>query len=140
LVGAVGEVSPGVGAAIDVDETAWAFLLDLSRSFESATDVTTYRSPPRFPAIVQDLSIVVGNDSVAADIVAAIRQAGKALVDGVRMVDQYRGGQVPEGKRGLTYSITYRSVDRTLVDEDAAACHQRILKALEARFGAKLRT
>lgn len=140
LVGAVGEVSPAVRVAIDIDETAWAFVLDLSRSFESASDIATFQSLPRFPAIVQDLSIVIGSDSSSAEIVAAIRQAGKALVDQVRMTDQYRGEQVPEGMRGLTYSITYQSSDRTLVDEEAAGCHQRILRTLEARFGAKLRT
>ena len=140
LIGAVGEISPVVGAAVDIDETAWAFVLDLRRSFEQAVGITKYRSLPRFPAIVQDLSIVVGADTSSADIVATIRKAGKALVDDVRMVDHYRGEQVPEGRRGLTYSITYRSSDRTLVDREAAACHQRILRALEARFGAKLRT
>ncbi len=139
LIGAVGEVSPVVRAMIDIDETAWAFVLDLSRSFDSAAEVSTYRSLPRFPAIVQDLSIVVGADASSADIVATISKAGKALVDDVRMVDHYRGEQVPEGKRGLTYSITYRSPDRTLVDREAAACHQRILRALQARFGARLR-
>ena len=83
---------------------------------------------------------VMTTNSSSSEIVAAIRQAGKALVDHVMMTDQYRGEQVPEGMRGLTYSITYRSHDRTLVDEEAAGCHQRILRTLEARFGAKLRT
>ena len=140
LIGAVGEVNPAVRAAVDIDETAWALVLDLRRSFEQAADVRTYRSLPRFPAIVQDLSIVVGVDVSSADIVATIRKAGKALVDDVQMVDQYRGEQVPEDKRGLTYSITYRSSERTLVDREAAACHQRIVRALQARFGAKLRS
>ena len=140
LIGAVGEVSGAVRAAVDIDEAAWALVLDLRRSFEQAADVRSFRSLPRFPAIVQDLSIVVGNDASSADIVATIRKAGKALVDDVQMVDQYRGEQVPDDKRGLTYSITYRSPDRTLVDRDAANCHKRILRALQARFGAKLRT
>ncbi|MCY3801570.1 MAG: phenylalanine--tRNA ligase subunit beta [Chloroflexi bacterium] len=140
LIGAVGEVDPAVRAAVDIDETAWAFVLDLRRSFERAADVRSFRSLPRFPAIVQDLSIVVGTDVPSADIVATIRKAGRALVDDVRIVDQYRGEQVPEDKRGLTYSITYRSPERTLVDREAANCHQRILRALQARFGATLRT
>lgn len=139
-IGAVGEVEPVVRAAVDIDETAWALVLDLRRSFAKAAEVRSFRSLPRFPAIVQDLSIVVGNDAPSADIVATIRKAGRALVDDVRMVDQYRGEQVPQDKRGLTYSITYRSPERTLVDQEAANCHQRILRALQARFGAKLRT
>ena len=139
-IGAVGEVDPAVRAAVDIDEAAWALVLDLRRSFEEAADVRSFRSLPRFPAIVQDLSIVVGNDVPSADIVATIRKAGRALVDEVRMVDQYRGEQVPDDKRGLTYSITYRSPDRTLVDREAANCHQRIVRSLEGRFGAMLRT
>ena len=89
---------------------------------------------------MQDLSIVIGAEASSADIVATIRKAGKALVDDVRMIDEYRGEQVPEGKRGLTYSITYRSSERTLVDREAANCHKRIVRALQARFGARLRT
>ena len=139
LIGAVGEVSPQTRDASNIDETAWALILDLSRTFYAANSVRQYEKLPRFPAIVQDLSIVVDIDAPSGDIVETIHQSGTNLIDNIQLIDQYRGEQVPKGKRGLTYSITYRSATRTLVDDDAASIHDRILKALQGRFGAMLR-
>ena len=140
LIGAIGEISPAARSAYDIDETAWAVALDLSRAFDHARHVKRYEPVPRFPAIVQDLSITVDAESRSLDLVESINEAGGNLVTDVILVDEYRGEQVPAGKRGLTYSITYRAADRTLVDSEAAECHARILRALEGRFGAELRS
>jgi phenylalanyl-tRNA synthetase beta chain len=47
---------------------------------------------------------------------------------------------VPEGKASLTFSVTYRSADRTLTQDEADARHQALLRCLEREVGATLRS
>ncbi len=44
----------------------------------------------------------------SAQVEDLVRSAGRPLVESVRLVDEYRGDQVPDDMRGLTYAITYR--------------------------------
>ena len=53
--------------------------------------------------------------------------------------DVYRGGQIPEGKKSIAFSVAFQSSERTLSDEDARTLRERIVAALAARFGAELR-
>ena len=140
LLAAFGEISPTTRALFDIDQTAWALLVDVEALLNLAGAAPAFQHLPRFPAVVQDVSIVVDLESESADFTEAILRAGGGMVESVRLVDEYRGDQVPTGKRGLTYSIIYRNPDRTLTDDEVAAQHAKIVRALEARFEATLRT
>ena len=139
LLAAFGEVSPATRALSDIDETAWALLVDVDALLSMSDHARQFARLPRFPAVIQDISIVVDLNSRAADFVDAIQSAGGDVVESVALVDEYRGDQVPAGKRGLTFSIVYRDAERTLTDDEVAARHARIVRSLEARFGATLR-
>jgi phenylalanyl-tRNA synthetase beta chain len=54
--------------------------------------------------------------------------------------DVYRGHQVGEGKKSITFAVAFQSSERTLSDEDAAALREKIVGALGERFGATLRS
>ena len=139
LLAAFGEVSPATRALSDIGETAWALLVDVDALLSMSDHARQFARLPRFPAVIQDISIVVDLNSRAADFVDAIQSAGGDMVESVALVDEYRGDQVPAGKRGLTFSIVYRDAERTLTDDEVAARHARIVRSLEARFGATLR-
>lgn len=52
----------------------------------------------------------------------------------------YRGIGIPEGKKSMAYSFTLRSEDHTLVDEEIQAAVGSIIRALETRLKAELRS
>jgi phenylalanyl-tRNA synthetase beta chain len=96
-------------------------------------DVITY------PAVRQDLAFVVGEDVLAGDLVDAAREAGGPELREMRVFDVYRGGQIPEGKKSVAFSVAFQSPERTLSDEDARELRERIVGSLAERFGAELR-
>jgi phenylalanyl-tRNA synthetase beta chain len=57
----------------------------------------------------------------------------------MRPFDVYRGDQIPPGHKSIAFSLVFRSPERTLSDEDAAALRGRLVQALAERFGARLR-
>lgn len=137
--GVLGELHPEVQAAWDLPERAFVASLDFAVLAAATTEVRPYRPVPRFPAVVRDVSLVIGREVLAETLLATIRAAGGELVEEVRLFDLYQGAPVPEGKRSLAYSLTYRAPDRTLTDAEVDAAHGRVRQALAA-LGADLRS
>jgi phenylalanyl-tRNA synthetase beta chain len=55
------------------------------------------------------------------------------------LFDVYHGAPVPEGHRSLAYSLTFRSPERTLTEDEIGATMQEIEKTVTTRFGAQIR-
>ncbi len=138
-VGVAGQLHPDVAEAFDVPEGTVLFELDLDGLMALAGTDVTYVPLPRFPSVQRDVAAIV-DASVPADVVKqAIEAAGGELIEDVRLFDVYAGAQVGEGKRSLAYAVVYRSMQRTLTDDEVNEVHTRVRGALVDRFGAVLR-
>jgi phenylalanyl-tRNA synthetase beta chain len=137
-VGWMGELHPLVAGAWDL-ESAAVLELDLDRLIATATPEPRYRDLISFPALRQDLSVVLAQDVAAAEVLAAVRESAGPLLDDVRVFDVYSGPQVGEGRRSLALALSFRAEDRTLSDEDVAPLRERILSALSQILGGELR-
>ena len=115
------------------------FELDLPALFARVPERLVYEDVITYPAIRQDLAFVVDEDVLAGALVAAARQAAGPALREMRVFDVYRGGQIPEGKKSIAFSVEFQSPERTLSDDDARALRERIVSALAQRFGAELR-
>jgi len=132
--GWVGELHPSV-----LDGVWGAFELDLDALVAASPEAVEYDEVSPFPEVRQDLAFVVGDDVPAAAIAAAMREAAGPELRELAVFDEYRGGQIGEGKRSLAFRVAFGSTERTLTDEDAAALRAKIVDALAAQFGAVLR-
>jgi phenylalanyl-tRNA synthetase beta chain len=132
--GVVGELHPAVL------EGVWgAFELDLAKLLEVAREEVRYTDVVSFPSVHQDLAFAVAEEVSSAELVAAAREAAGEELRELRPFDVYRGEQVGEGRKSIAFAATFQSAERTLTDEDAAKLRERIVKALNQRFGAELR-
>ena len=129
-LGWVGEVHPLVTRAWELDATVAAFELDLDLAIDASPDVDAYTDVTSFPAVRQDLALVMGED-VSSDAVIEILE-GTTLVESVEVFDVYRGEQVGEGKVSLALHLSFRAPDRTLTDEDVKRSLEKALRALES--------
>ncbi len=98
-----------------------------------------YRDLISFPALRQDLAVILPAQVPAAAAVALVREVAGALLDDVRVFDVYEGPQVGEGRRSLALALSFRASDRTLSEEDVAPVRARIVAALGERLGGELR-
>jgi len=140
VVGILGEVHPQVRGNFDLgDERAYLLGLDLDRLIARAAALRRYRPLPKFPAVIQDLAVIVDLAVPAAAVGEQILAAGGELVADARLFDVYTGEPMPPGKKSLAYRITYQARDRTLTDQEVQIVHDRIAEALQRRLGAQLR-
>ena len=137
-VGVLGEVHPATLEAFDVDQPVTLFELDLAVLLAHVPERQQARHVPRFPAVEQDLAVVVGED-VAAGALQAVIEISRLVVE-ARVFDVYRGEQLPPGRKSVAFAIRYQAPDRTLTTEDANGEQARILQRLEREFGAELRS
>jgi phenylalanyl-tRNA synthetase beta chain len=125
--GLVGSLRP------DLLEGEWAaFELDLATLFGAA--------PERFPAVREDIAVVVDEEVPAGELVQTAREAGGSELREVRIFDVYRGDQLPRDKKSVALALTFQSSERTLSGDEAAAIRARIVQALARGLGARLRS
>jgi phenylalanyl-tRNA synthetase beta chain len=132
--GWVGELHPAL-----LEGTWGVFELDLDALFVDAVDAGKYEDVITYPAVKQDLAFVVDDAVAAGDLIEVARSAAGPELQEIRVFDVYRGDQVGPGKKSIALHVAFRSPERTLSDEDAAAVRNRIVTALEKRFDATLR-
>ena len=137
-VGVLGEVHPETLALFDIDQPVMLFEVDLAALLPHVPDRLLASSVPRFPAVEQDVALVVDGATPAGALQATIEQS--RLVERARIFDVYRGDQLPPGKKSVAFAISYRAADRTLTAEEANAEQNRIMRRLRREFEAELRS
>jgi phenylalanyl-tRNA synthetase beta chain len=141
VLGVFGELHSLIKGHYDVGEApVLAGDFDLEQVIARVPDLWTLEPVPVFPPVLEDIAVVVEEGLPAAQVETAIRQAGGAMLTGVRLFDIFRGEQIGAGKKSLAYSLTYQAPDRTLTDAEAAQIRQRVVRRLEQDLGARLRS
>ena len=143
-LGVMGEIHPAVRERYDWGDTFKAPILaadiNLDLLLSLIPELSRTKDIPAFPAVVEDLAIVLDETIPAVDAEKLIRQVGGKLLADLQLFDLFRGGQIGEGKKSLAYRLTYQAPDRTLTDSEVAQVRNRISKRLDQELGAKLRS
>ncbi|WP_417081010.1 phenylalanine--tRNA ligase subunit beta [Mobilibacterium timonense] len=136
VIGALGLVSVQAMNAAGIKRTNMAvFELDETALEPLASRDNKFEHLPLYPEVDEDLSILVDEGIKWADIAEAIKHQCKNL----RFVEEYRGQQVPEGKKSVTLSLTIGSDKGTMDSKAIDKRMNKIIKTLENKVGAELR-
>ena len=137
-IGIMGEIHPDVLETYGLGTKTYVAKLCIPELMEAADEKITYSPLPKFPASTRDLSLICDDDVPVAALEKAIKGAVGKILEKVTLFDVYKGKQIEDGKKSVSYSISMRSHEGTLTDEQADAAMKRVLKAL-AEIGAELR-
>ncbi len=138
-LGIMGEVHPEVQETYEIGVKTYVAKLNIPELMAAAAEKITYQPLPKFPATTRDLSLLVDEDIPVAELEKAIKGAVGKILEKVTLFDVYRSDDMKKnGKKSIAYSISMRSHEGTLTDEQADGAMKRVLKALSA-IGAELR-
>lgn len=138
-LGIMGEVHPEVQETYEIGVKTYVAKLNIPELMAAAAEKITYQPLPKFPATTRDLSLLVDEDMPVAELEKAIKGAVGKILEKVTLFDVYRSDDMKKnGKKSIAYSISMRSHEGTLTDEQADGAMKRVLKALSA-IGAELR-
>ena len=137
-IGWLGELHPLVAREWGI-ESAAGFELDLDRLIAAVRPEARYNDLIGFPALGEDIAVVLDAQVPAARLLEVVRAAGGKLLDGARVFDVYTGPQVGEGRRSLALALSFRSAQRTLTDVEILPVREKIVAAIAAELGGELR-
>jgi phenylalanyl-tRNA synthetase beta chain len=137
VIGYAGELHPAVIERSGLPKGVCALELDLS-----AVPVVEPLPAPAvspFPAVFQDVSLIVADDVAAQSVVDAVRDGAGELLEDVRIFDVYTGPQIGVGNKSLALALRFRAPDRTLTEDEASAARDAAVAVAVERVGAEQR-
>ena len=137
-VGIVGELHPDIADELHLPGRVGVFEVDLSAIYDLAPELITASEIGVMPAATQDLSLVVGLDVSAADLVETIEEGAGELLESISLVDDWRSETLGQ-KKSLTFSMVFRAKDKTLTAAEATAAKEAAVQLAAERHGAELR-
>jgi phenylalanyl-tRNA synthetase beta chain len=140
LVASAGKLDPKVAAAFDIEVSCLVFDLYLNTIYEQKRNVIpVYREIVKFPPVLRDLSFLINQRYDLSEIAESIRRSNPNLISEIILFDEYKGKNVPSGKRSLTFSLTFSSINKTLNDKLINKEMNKIIHVLEKKYEIKMR-
>ncbi len=141
VLGVFGELHPRVLQQLDIKGPAVAFTIwpdevPLPRKSGTTRSALELRD---LQAVERDFAFVVDADVEALTLVNAAAGADKALIEEVRVFDEFIGGSLGEGKKSLAITVRLQPTDSTLKEKDIEAVAEKIIAKVTKATGGVLR-
>ena len=138
-IGFAGELDPALAAKKDLPRRVAVLEINLDELYKQAPEVRQASPIYGYPAATQDLSLLVGIDVPAGEVLRTIEEGAGTLLEQVRLVEDYRGENLPEGQKSLTFALRFRATDRTLTQAEASESRDAAVQLAGTKFGATIR-
>ena len=132
-------IHPEIAKAHDLPRQVAILELNLDELFALVPEVISAKAIHTFPATTQDLSLVCDANVAAAEVMDVVKVAAGELLEAIDLVDDFRGGNLPEGQKSLTFALRFRAPDRTLTQTEASEARDNAVAEANRRFGATIR-
>ena len=125
IVGVIGKIHPKVSK-----EDIFVMEINLDKLLDKKTGKMKYKEISKYPTVNKDLSIIVENNLQSMEIAKQIKKAAGSLLIESKVFDEYKGKGIEEGKKSLTYSLSFGANDRTLTDDEINKVLEKVIASL----------
>ena len=138
--GVIGETSSAVMKHFGLEKPIAVATLRLEALSKLANLTRRAHVLAKFPPICRDLSLILDEQVSWGELIQTLRLVTQPLRVGEKYVTTYRGKPLPPGKKSVTMSLEYRWAEGTLTGEEVDAQIAELLKPLQQKFAADIRT
>lgn len=138
-LGFFGEITADTAKTFDLKSQPAIAELEIERILEMEQKMLLFEELPKYPAIERDLAFVVDEEKTWAEILETAKAIDSDLIEEIKMMDIYRGKQIPSGQKSIAFSFRMRSKKKTLTDEEANSVQEKIITAMKEKLGGELR-
>jgi phenylalanyl-tRNA synthetase beta chain len=135
----MGRIRASVADLFGLKDPVFAAEIELGLLLGKMPRPFTTAALTKFPAVVRDLSFLVGRETSFQDVRQALARIEAPYLERFEVIDRYAGDKLPPDKVGLSLRFTYRDVQGTLTAEDVDKSEQKIILHLKTAFGMQLR-
>ena len=139
-----GEIHPNILKKIDIKTEILLgfeiFLDNLKLPKKTLNDRKATFITSDFQKSERDFAFVVNKDLKAQDLINAISSIDQKLISNIKVFDVYEGENIPNNQKSIAISVTIQSNEKTLNDNDLEKINKLIIKTVEDKTGAKIRS
>ena len=139
-----GEIHPNILKNIDLKTEALVgfeiFLDNLKLPKKTLNEQKIKFNVSDFQKSERDFAFLVDKNIKAQDLINAISSIDQDLISNIKVFDVYEGDNIPENLKSIAISVTIQSYEKTLKDEDLENINNLIIKTVENKTGAKIRS
>ena len=139
-----GEIHPNIVKKIDIKSECLVgfeiFVDNLKLPKKSLNNQKIKFNVSDFQKSERDFAFIVNKDVNAQDLVYAISNVDQNLISNIKVFDVYEGENIPENQKSIAISLTIQSSEKTLNDSDLEKITNLIIKTVENKTGAKIRS
>jgi phenylalanyl-tRNA synthetase beta chain len=143
-LGTFGQLHPQVRQERGLPDAVYVFELSLDvvldHMLQDEALVPLFKPFSSYPSSDRDIAFFAPTQFAVAEIARSLKTAGGQLLESIELFDEYKGANVPAGKRSLAFRLVYRAGDRTLTEQDVEPVHCKVRDVLEEKFQAELRS
>ena len=148
------EIHPGISAKLLVDREEVGIIgrvhptykkdeiyvaeLSLTKLYNKQTKPIKYKEASKYPDVIKDIAFVIPSNMDSIVIKDQIKKSGGRLLDSVLEFDIYN--MEAEKKKSIAYKLVFKATDRTLKEEEVMEVFNKIIKEVEEKHDAKLRS
>ena len=139
-----GEIHPNILKNIDLKTDSLVgfeiFVDNLKLPKKSLSDQKIKFNVSDFQKSERDFAFIVNKDVKAQDLINAVSSVDQNLISNIKVFDVYEGENIPENQKSIAISVTIQSLEKTLNDSDLENINSLIIKTVENKTGAKIRS
>ena len=137
-LGYFGKLAYDIQNELNMRTGAFVLEMDLERLSKWYDKKRVFKALSRFPEEKRDLAFVMNKDITFGQVEECIKRANKYIKE-IRLFDVYEGGQIPEGKKSMAYTITFAPKDEALDAETVQKFVDKICRTLKNDLDIDLR-
>jgi phenylalanyl-tRNA synthetase beta chain len=139
-----GEIHPNILKKINIKTESLVgfeiFIDNLKLPKKTLNDQKSKFTFSDFQKSERDFAFIVNKDVNAQDLIDAISNVDQSLVSNIKVFDVYEGNNIPENQKSIAISVTIQSFEKTLNESDLDKITNLIIKSVETKTGAKIRS
>ena len=135
IVGVIGKVHPSI-----CEDDVYVLEINIDKLLAKKVGKMKFKEISKFPSVNKDLAVVVDEAIESQTIAMQIKKSAGSILNEIKVFDVYTGKGIEENKKSIAFSLNFGKMNATLTDEEINSAMEKIIKDLENKLGAQLRT
>jgi phenylalanyl-tRNA synthetase beta chain len=139
-----GEIHPNIIKKVDIKTESLVgfeiFLDNLKLPKKTLNDQKTKFEVSVYQKSERDFAFIVNKEVKAQELINAVSSVDQKLISNIKVFDVYEGENIPENQKSIAITVTIQSSEKTLNDSDLENINNLIIKTVENKTGAKIRS
>ena len=139
-----GEIHPNIIKKIDIKTESLVgfeiFLDNLKLPKKTLNNQKTKFEVSDYQKSERDFAFIVNKQVKAQDLINVVSNVDQKLISNIKLFDVYEGENIPDNQKSIAISVTIQSSEKTLKENDLENISNLIIKAVENKTGAKIRS